>query len=70
MTLSAFPELRKLTARQRIKLADELWQSSVSDSARVPPKQQKLLNERWSAYKTGKMKRISIKELSKRLDTK
>lgn len=70
MTLAAFPELRKLSNSQRLKLADELWQSGISDSARVPAKQQKKLSERWTAYKSGKIKRISMGELSKRLDTK
>jgi putative addiction module component (TIGR02574 family) len=70
MTLAAFPELRKLSVNQRLNLADELWQSGISDSARVPAKQQKILTERWTAYKSGKMKRISMRELSKRLDTK
>jgi putative addiction module component (TIGR02574 family) len=68
MTLAAFPELRKLSKKQRISLADELWQSGVSDSARVPAKQQKILTERWAAYKAGKVKRISMSELSKRLE--
>jgi putative addiction module component (TIGR02574 family) len=70
MTLAAFPELRKLSRSERLKLADELWQSGISDATRVPAKQQKVLTERWTAYKSGKMKRISMKELSKRLDTK
>ena len=69
MTLAAFPELRKLSSSERLKLADELWQSGISDATRVPVRQQKILTERWSAYKSGKMKRISISELSKRLDT-
>jgi putative addiction module component (TIGR02574 family) len=70
MTLAAFPELRKLTASQRISLADELWQSGVSESAPVPSRQQELLNDRWREYRSGKIKRVSMDELSKRLATK
>ncbi len=70
MTLAAFPELKKLSAKERFKLADELWQSGISDSAKVTVKQQKELKGRWQAYKTGKSKRISMAELSKRLESK
>lgn len=66
MTHASFPELKKLSRRQKLKLADELWQAGVSDSIPVPAEQKKLLDSRWSAYKAGKAKRISMAELNRR----
>ncbi len=50
-----------------MKLADELWQSSVDDSAKVPVWHQETLDQRWNEYRSGKVKRISLKELERRL---
>ncbi len=64
MTLAHFPELPK---RQRMKLAEELWFSGVDDSLPVSPVHKKILDERWAAYKTGKVKRITLPDLERRL---
>ncbi len=50
-----------------MKLAEELWFSGVDDSLPVSPVQKKILDERWAAYKSGKMKRITLHELERRL---
>lgn len=67
MTLARFPELRKLSKRQRLRLAEELWFSGVEDSTPVEPVDQQLLDERWRTYRAGKAKRISLNELERRL---
>lgn len=67
MTLARFPELTKLSKRQRMKLAEELWFSGVDDSLPVNPVHKKILDERWAAYKTGKIRRIPLSELERRL---
>ena len=67
MTLARFPELKKLPKRQRLKLAEELWFSGVDDSMPVEPLDKQLLEERWNAYRAGKVKRISLNELERRL---
>ncbi len=67
MTLAQFPELTKLSKRQRMKLAEELWFSGVDDSLPVHPTHKKVLDERWIAYKAGKTKRITLPELERRL---
>lgn len=64
MTLANFPKLPK---RQRMKLAEELWFSGVDDSLPVNPAHKKILDERWTAYKSGKVKRITLPELERRL---
>jgi putative addiction module component (TIGR02574 family) len=70
MTLASFPELKKLSKRDRLKLAEELWFSGIDDSAPVGKLDKELLDERWKAYRTGKAKRISLTELERRLKRK
>ena len=67
MTLANFPELTKLPKRQRMKLAEELWFSGVDDSLPVNPVHKQILDQRWTAYKSGKVKRITLPELERRL---
>jgi putative addiction module component (TIGR02574 family) len=67
MTLARFPALKKLPRRQRLKLAEELWFSGVDDSMPIGVLDRKVLDERWAAYKAGKVKRISLNELERRL---
>ncbi len=67
MTLANFPELTKLPKRQRMKLAEALWFSGVDDSLPVNPVHKKILDERWAAYKGGKIKRITLPELERRI---
>lgn len=70
MTLASFPELKRLPRQQKLKLADELWQAGVSDSTPVSTEQKRLLDSRWADYQAGRTKRISLKELDKRLKSK
>lgn len=71
MKLADFPELKQLPARQKLKLAEELWFNGVSDEALpVPAWHQELLAERLAAYKAGNLKTISVAELKRRLKVK
>jgi len=67
MPLASFPELKMLPKRERFKLAEELWLSGIDDASPVSATHKKLLDQRWSAYKTGSAKRISLAELDRRL---
>lgn len=67
MTLAQFPELKKLSKKHRQKLADELWQSTIDDRTPVSREQQRALDQRWSYYQSGKIKRITLAELERRL---
>jgi len=67
MTLADFPELTKLSKRQRMKLAQELWISGADDSLPANPAHKKILDERWSAYQTGKIRPVTLPELERRL---
>ena len=71
MKLADFPELKQLPARQKLKLAEELWFDGVSDETLpVPDWHQEILAERMAAYKAGNLKTISIDELKRRLKLK
>ena len=70
MTLADFPRLKKLSKRQRLKLAEELWFSAVDDKLPVSAGHRAILDERWKDYKSGRAKRIPLSELERRLARK
>jgi putative addiction module component (TIGR02574 family) len=61
---------RKLPAKARLKLAEEIWFSGVDDKLPVPAAHRHVLDERWTAYRGGKVTRISRAELDRRLAKK
>jgi len=65
MTLANFPELIRLTPRARLKIAEELWDSAVSDALPVPASHKSLVRSRRAAYTRGEMKTLSMAELRK-----
>ena len=67
MSLTDFPELARLPKAKRMKLADELWLSSIGDANAVPRWHQETLDQRWTDYQAGKTKRLTLKELEQRL---
>jgi hypothetical protein len=71
MMLADFPKLKNLPARQKLKLAEELWFEGVSeDTLSVPGWHKKLLSERLAAYQSGSLKTLSVAELRRRLGVK
>lgn len=65
MTLADFPQLKRLPARQRLKLAEQLWDSAANDALIVPAKHKELLRSRRKAYKQGQAKVLTMDELKK-----
>ena len=63
MTLADFPELKRLSPRSRLKMAEELWDSAVTDDLRVPASHKVVVRSRRAAYARGELKTITIKEL-------
>ncbi len=53
-----------------MKLAEELWRAAVDDSLPVSAKDRALLDMRWKAYRGGKVNRISLAELERRVARK
>lgn len=51
-----------------MKLAQELWTSGVDDSLPASQAHKQILDERWAAYQTGKIKREALPELERHLD--
>lgn len=71
MTLADFPKLKALPARQKLKLAEELWLDGVSEDALpVPGWHKEILGRRLAAYQKGELKTISTAELKRRLRVK
>jgi putative addiction module component (TIGR02574 family) len=67
MTLAQFPQLQKLTRNQKLKLAEELWLAAVDDSKPMSAQHRRLVDGRWTAYRAGMVKRISMAELEARI---
>ena len=71
MTLADFPKQKRLPAKQKLKLAEELWFEGVSDETlAVPAWHKEILSERMAAYKKGTLNTISMDELKRRLRLK
>jgi putative addiction module component (TIGR02574 family) len=70
MTLAQFPALRKLPKRQKLELAEALWSAAVDDTLPVRAEDRVLLDSRWKAYRAGKVTRISLEELERRVARK
>lgn len=65
MTLANFPELKRLPARSRLKIAEELWDSAASVDLPVPVSHKALLRSRRTAYASGEIKTVTMAELKK-----
>lgn len=65
MTLANFPQLKRLTPRQRLKLAEQLWDSAASSSMAVPASHQRLISSRRKAYEQGQVATLTMDELRK-----
>ena len=65
MTLADFPQLRRLPARQRLSLAEALWDSAASDSLPVPASHKRLVRSRRAAYERGEVATLTMAELRK-----
>jgi len=70
MKLADFPALAKLPRRQRLELAEELWFSGVDDGWPVSKSHRAILDQRWSAYKKGRVRRLTLSELERRVSRK
>ena len=65
MTLADFPQLKRLPSRQRLKLAEQLWDSAATDSMPVPPSHKRLIQSRRTAYQQGQIATLTMDELKK-----
>lgn len=65
MTLADFPQLKRLPSRQRLKLAEQLWDSAASDALAVPISHKRLIQSRRKAYAQGQIATLTMDELKK-----
>ena len=65
MKLADLPALKRLSAGQRMSLAQELWDSAASDTLLVPESHKKLIRARRVAYEGGRVRTLTMGELAK-----
>ena len=65
MTLANFPQLKRLPARERLKIAEELWDSAASNALPVPESHKKVIRSRRAAYESGTIGTVTMPELAK-----
>ena len=65
MTLAHFPELKRLPSSVRLRIAEELWDSAVSDELPVPASHKSIIRARREAYRQGELKTITMAQLTK-----
>lgn len=65
MTLANFPELKRLTPTQRMKIAEELWDSAVNNALPVPASHRKVIRSRRAAYERGEVATLTMAQLAK-----
>jgi len=65
VTLANFPQLKQLPPRQKLKIAEELWDSAASNALPVPTSHKKLIASRRAAYERGEIPTLTMAELAK-----
>jgi putative addiction module component (TIGR02574 family) len=65
VTLADFPQLKRLPSRQKLKLAEQLWDSAAKDSMAVPASHKRLIQSRRKAYQQGQIATLTMDELKK-----
>jgi putative addiction module component (TIGR02574 family) len=63
MTLVDFPELKRLPRKQRLKIAEELWDSAANDSLPVPESHKQTIRSRRAAFERGELGTVTMDEL-------
>jgi putative addiction module component (TIGR02574 family) len=63
MTLADFPKLKRLSPRQRLKIAEELWDSAASNALPVPASHKTLIRTRRAAFDRGELGTVTMEEL-------
>jgi putative addiction module component (TIGR02574 family) len=68
--LADLPEVRALSAREKLELMDELWQELArqADEIEVTPEAKKLLDERWAAFLRDPSSALTVEQLKERVE--
>lgn len=65
MSLADFPALKRLPRAARLKIAEELFDSAVTEKLPVPASHQSLIRARRAAYERGETRTITMAELKR-----
>ncbi len=70
MKLADFPQVEKLSTREKLQLVDELWVSLAPDlqNLEVTPEEKRLLDERWAKFERNPASALTLDELKAKLD--
>ena len=69
MRLADLPDVRALSAREKLQLLDELWMDVARDLEllEVSEMEKELLDERWAAYLRDPGTALTLKQFEKRV---
>lgn len=69
MTLTDFPEVRALSAREKLQLVDELWVSVAPElgALEVSAEEKKMLDRRWAAFLKDPASALTLGQFKERL---
>lgn len=69
MRLADLPEVRALSAREKLQLLDELWQDVAHDldSHEVSESEKELLDQRWAAFLRDPAAALSLDQFNERV---
>lgn len=69
MTLTDLPEVRALSAREKLQLVDELWVSMAPDLSRLEVSEEAkgILDERWAAFLKDPSSALTLEEFKERV---
>ncbi len=65
MTLANFPQLKRLPPRQRLQLAEQLWDSAASSTMAVPASHKRLIRSRRKVYEQDQVATLTMDELKR-----
>jgi putative addiction module component (TIGR02574 family) len=69
MTLTDFPEVRALSAREKLQLVDELWVSVAPelDALEVSEEEKRVLDERWAAFLKNPAAALTVEQFQQKM---
>jgi putative addiction module component (TIGR02574 family) len=72
MALTDFPDVRALSAREKLQLVDELWVSVAPelDALEVSAEEKGMLDERWATFLKDPASALTLDQFKERLKTR
>jgi putative addiction module component (TIGR02574 family) len=72
MTLTDFPDVKALSAREKLQLVDEIWVSVAPelDALEVSAEEKGTLDERWTAFLKDPASALTLEQFKERLNNR